>query len=73
MMYPKEAKIRVNCQFSGQPEFVYFYYDDNFYLFNGCDNNYHGCPECNKTCFALAMRQFNPASSGGPQRNFPEP
>lgn len=38
------------CPFSHKEEFVYLYsaeeLGENYFYFNGCDTNFHGCQEC---------------------------
>lgn len=64
-MYPKQAKIRVNCQFSGQPEFVYVRSVDTGDVvlahFAGCDGNYHKCDACEIYCCQKAKQKFSQA------------
>lgn len=55
-------KYRVNCPFSNQPEYVYVYYINDTAAFNGCDNNYHGCAECNEACRLKALELFGQES-----------
>ena len=47
---------RVNCPFSNRPEIVYVYYLNDAAYFNGCDSNYHACPECSEICKAKALQ-----------------
>ncbi len=58
-------KYQVNCPFSNRPEFVYVYVLNDAAAFNGCDNNYHSCPECNELCKAKALQLFAQASYAG--------
>ena len=58
-------KYQVNCPFSNRPEFVYVYALDDAAAFNGCDNNYHACPECNEFCKAKALQLFDQESCAG--------
>lgn len=59
-------KYQVNCPFSNRPEFVYVYVlesgDIHMAAFNGCDNNYHACPECDELCKAKAQKLFDQES-----------
>lgn len=59
-------KYRVNCQLSNQPEFVYVYYINGTGAFNGCDNNYHSCHECNELCRIKALQLFDQELCEGP-------
>lgn len=52
-------KYRVNCPFSNRPETVYVYYLKDTPAFNGCDNNFHSCPECYELCKAKALQLFD--------------
>lgn len=61
-MSTKETKYRVDCPLSNQPEYVYIrstQWNEIFLAaFNGCDNNWHSCEEC-EVCRKAAQAQFN--------------
>ena len=58
-----EKKYRVNCPFSNRPEdvFVRTVVIENVRLaeFNGCDNSYHRCKECDEICQTKARQMFS--------------
>lgn len=66
-------KYRVNCPFSNRPETVYVYYLSDATYFNGCDNNYHSCPECNERCKVKALQLFDQERREGPQPHVHSP
>lgn len=66
-------KYQVNCPFSNRPENVYVYYINDAAAFNGCDTNYHNCPECNDTCRLKALALFDQERREGPQPHVHSP
>jgi hypothetical protein len=66
-------KYQVNCPFSNRPEFVYVYVLNDAAAFNGCDNNYHGCPECNELCKAKALQLLDQERREGPPPHLHSP
>jgi hypothetical protein len=52
-------RYQVKCLFSNRPETVYVYVLNKATFFNGCDNNYHSCHECNELCKAKALQLFD--------------
>lgn len=52
-------KYQVNCPFSNRPEFVYVHVLDGVPYFNGCDNSFHICPECDELCKAKARQLYD--------------
>lgn len=59
-------KYRVSCPFSSQPEYVYLYVLNGATAFNGCDNSYHNCVECNEICKAKALQLYDQELREGP-------
>lgn len=47
----------VECPFSHSKERVYLYYINDAVAFNGCENNFHGCREC-EDCRIKAQQMF---------------
>lgn len=64
---------RVNCPFSNRPETVYVYYLNEATYFNGCDNNFHSCPECYELCKAKALQLFDQERREGPPPHLHSP
>lgn len=71
MPYPyEETKIHIRCALSNKPEIVYVrslvYQDIHLEEFNGCDNDFHNCHECNVICNNAAMEKFHQLAAEGP-------
>ena len=62
-MAMETKKYQVNCPISNRPEFVYVHtvkgIDARLADFNGCDNSYHRCKECDEICQAKARQLFS--------------
>lgn len=59
----QEKKYRVNCPFSNRLEYVFartvVSEDARLAEFNGCDNSYHKCVECDEICFSKVQKLFD--------------
>lgn len=59
----QEKKYRVHCPFSNRPEDVFVRTVDSADVrlaeFNGCDNSYHKCVECDEICFSKVQKLFD--------------
>lgn len=58
----EEKKYRVHCPFSNRPEDVFVRTVDSADVrlaeFNGCNNGYHKCKECDEICYAKVQKLF---------------
>ena len=59
-------KYLVHCPFTNRQEYVYLYGLDKPIFFNGCDNSYHNCAECNEICKAKAIQLYDQECREGP-------
>lgn len=54
----------MSCPFSKQMETVHLYYINDATAFNGCDNGFHQCNECEQ-CRIMAQKLFDRENEEG--------